>query len=182
LNLICAARALVRQSEKNSIIRSNASICENHQRGNSIPAFRGRIYRRAHLVELVPCPMTKEDAIRYLDHQAAQCRGRDACEALCLLLPALMRILELEPMDDLEARAVHYGIKLDLAALDNSGEAGKQGGKGGRQNRHYDNPLPRPGPSGMGYADRSSHETTQNPKGSRGPAHVAERPTVGRPA
>lgn len=61
--------------------------------------------------------MTTEDAIRYLDHEAAQCRGRDACEAFCLLLPALMKIMGLERMEDVEARAVEYGFKRDLAAL-----------------------------------------------------------------
>lgn len=63
--------------------------------------------------------MTPEDAIRYLDHEAARCRGRDACEALCLLLPALMRILDLDRMEDVEALAFRYGLKRDLDALPN---------------------------------------------------------------
>jgi hypothetical protein len=61
--------------------------------------------------------MTAQDSIRFLNHQAAECRGRDAGEALCLLLPAIMRILDLDPMDDVEAAAFYYGFKRDLAAL-----------------------------------------------------------------
>ena len=61
--------------------------------------------------------MTPEDAIRYLDREAAQCRGRDAGEALCLLLPAMMRIMGLDRMSDIEALAFRYGFKRDLAAL-----------------------------------------------------------------
>ena len=61
--------------------------------------------------------MTPDDAIRYLDHQAKDCRGRDAGEALCLLLPAMMKILRMEPMDDVEAAAFRHGFKRDLAAL-----------------------------------------------------------------
>lgn len=61
--------------------------------------------------------MTPEDAIRYLDHQAARCRGRDAGEALCLLLPAMMRVLGLERMEDVEAAAFRFGFKRDLEAL-----------------------------------------------------------------
>jgi len=47
--------------------------------------------------------MTPADALRYLDHEARLCREHDAHEALCLLLPALMRLLELPAMDDYEA-------------------------------------------------------------------------------
>jgi hypothetical protein len=61
--------------------------------------------------------MTAQDSIRFLNHQAAECRGRDAGEALCLLLPAIMRILELDPMDDVEAAAFRQGFRRDLAAL-----------------------------------------------------------------
>jgi len=49
--------------------------------------------------------MTPADAMRFLDHEAVLCRDRDAHEALCLLLPALLRVLELSPMDDYEALA-----------------------------------------------------------------------------
>jgi len=47
--------------------------------------------------------MTAEDALRFLAHQARQCRDRDTHEALCLLLPALLSQLNLEPMDGFEA-------------------------------------------------------------------------------
>ena len=49
--------------------------------------------------------MTPADAMRFLDHEAVLCRNHDAHEALCLLLPALLRALELSPMDDYEALA-----------------------------------------------------------------------------
>jgi len=47
--------------------------------------------------------MSAEDALRFLAHQARQCRDRDTHEALCLLLPALLSQLNLEPMDGFEA-------------------------------------------------------------------------------
>jgi len=47
--------------------------------------------------------MSAQDALRYLDHQAQRCRDRDSHEALCLLLPSLMRVLDLEPMTSFEA-------------------------------------------------------------------------------
>jgi hypothetical protein len=49
--------------------------------------------------------MTPADALRYLDHEARLCREHDAHEALCLLMPALMKLLELSAMDDYEALA-----------------------------------------------------------------------------
>jgi hypothetical protein len=83
--------------------------------------------------------MTPEDAIRFLDHQAKECRGKDASEALCLLLPAMMKIMRLARMDDVEARAFRHGFKRDLAALADgasikrtgnnvAGQAGPRGG------------------------------------------------------
>ena len=45
------------------------------------------------------------DALRYLAHEARMCREHDAHEALCLLLPALMRLLQLPAMDDYDALA-----------------------------------------------------------------------------
>jgi len=47
--------------------------------------------------------MNAEQALRFLDHQARLCRNRDTAEALCLLLPAFMKILALQPMDNFEA-------------------------------------------------------------------------------
>ena len=61
--------------------------------------------------------MTTENAIRFLHHEAALCRGLDASEAFCLLLPALIRIFELEPMEDPEAEAFRYQFKQRLQAL-----------------------------------------------------------------
>jgi hypothetical protein len=47
--------------------------------------------------------MSAAEALRYLDNQAKRCRDRDDAEALCLLLPALLKMLNLEPMDNLAA-------------------------------------------------------------------------------
>ena len=47
--------------------------------------------------------MIAEEAIRYLDHEARECRDKDAHEALCLLLPAMMQLLGLKQMDHFEA-------------------------------------------------------------------------------
>jgi hypothetical protein len=47
--------------------------------------------------------MTAEEAIRYLAHEARMCRDRDSAEALCLLLPAMTRLLRVPAMDDFEA-------------------------------------------------------------------------------
>ena len=58
--------------------------------------------------------MTPDDAIRLLAHEAKLCRDRDAHEALCLLLPALTKILYLEPMDDFEAYAAKLAIRHQL--------------------------------------------------------------------
>jgi hypothetical protein len=57
-----------------------------------------------------------EDALRFAAHEAAECRDRDAHEALCLLFPPLLRVLDLEPMDDVEANAVRYELKQRLQA------------------------------------------------------------------
>ena len=58
--------------------------------------------------------MTNENAVRFLAHQAALCRSRDDGEALCLLLPGLMRVLELEGMNDYEAAAFKDVFKHSL--------------------------------------------------------------------
>ena len=49
--------------------------------------------------------MIPEDALRFLEHEAVLCRDRASHEALCLLLPALLKVMELAPMDDHEALA-----------------------------------------------------------------------------
>ena len=61
--------------------------------------------------------MTAERAIRFLEHEARACRSRDAHEALCLLVPALVRLLDLSRMDDAEAAAVRYQVKQELSEL-----------------------------------------------------------------
>lgn len=58
--------------------------------------------------------MTAEQAIRFVAHEAGECRGRDASEALCLLLPAMIKALDLRPMEALEARAFRYELKQRL--------------------------------------------------------------------
>jgi hypothetical protein len=55
--------------------------------------------------------MTAEQAIRFLDHQARRCRDRDSAEALCLLLPALLKVLNLQPMDACEAIAFRLELR-----------------------------------------------------------------------
>jgi len=47
--------------------------------------------------------MTPANALRFLDHEAQACRDRDSHEALCLLLPSILRALDLEPMTQFEA-------------------------------------------------------------------------------
>lgn len=58
--------------------------------------------------------MNAPDALRYLAHEAAICHDRDEHEALCLLLPALIRILELQPMDSYEAMEFRIRFKRTL--------------------------------------------------------------------
>ena len=58
--------------------------------------------------------MTTDDALRFVAHEASWCRSRDEHEALCLLLPAVLRGMRLPPMDDVEARAFREQLKLSL--------------------------------------------------------------------
>jgi hypothetical protein len=58
--------------------------------------------------------MTAANAIRFLHSEAAKCRDRDACEALCLLLPALLKVFNLDPMEDVEAAAFRYQFREEL--------------------------------------------------------------------
>lgn len=58
--------------------------------------------------------MTTDDTIRFLEHEARTCRDRDECEALCLLLPALLHAFNLPPMDDVEATAFKHRLKQEL--------------------------------------------------------------------
>lgn len=65
--------------------------------------------------------MTAENAIRFLGHEARRCheltltgdpQAADAHAMLCLVLPAILKVLELETMDTFEARA----FEIDLYA------------------------------------------------------------------
>lgn len=60
--------------------------------------------------------MTAEQALRFVAYEARWCRDRDAHEALCLLFPALLRTLELSPMDGREAEAFRLELKQRLAS------------------------------------------------------------------
>ena len=61
--------------------------------------------------------MTPAEALRFLHHEALVCRDHDAHEALCLLLPALLKVVELPPMDDLEALAFRMELREALMQL-----------------------------------------------------------------
>jgi hypothetical protein len=58
--------------------------------------------------------VTAEDAIRFLASEAEFCRGRDAGEALCLLHPSVMRVLELPPMTGEEAARFRAELRCTL--------------------------------------------------------------------
>jgi hypothetical protein len=58
--------------------------------------------------------MTSDNAVRFLANQAALCRNKDDGEALCLLLPGLLRCLDLPPMNDYEAAAFRDVFKHTL--------------------------------------------------------------------
>jgi hypothetical protein len=55
--------------------------------------------------------MTAQDALRFVAHESEQCRNRDQSEALCLLLPAIMRVLRLPEMEEFEARAFRERLR-----------------------------------------------------------------------
>jgi hypothetical protein len=62
--------------------------------------------------------MTAEQALRFAAYEASWCRDRDASEALCLLLPPMLRALDLPPMDSFEAERFRRELKAVLAAID----------------------------------------------------------------
>lgn len=64
--------------------------------------------------------MTANDALRFLAHEAARCRDRDAHEALCLWLPALCKIIGVKPADDFEALALQETAHRELRAVNES--------------------------------------------------------------
>jgi hypothetical protein len=59
--------------------------------------------------------MIAEEAVRFLAHEARRCRDRDSHEALCLLLPAMLQLLALEPMNDFEALDFALGMRHELS-------------------------------------------------------------------
>lgn len=64
--------------------------------------------------------MTANEALRFLAHEAARCRDRDAHEAFCLLLPALCRVLGLRALDDFAALEFERDFHRALRALNES--------------------------------------------------------------
>jgi len=58
--------------------------------------------------------MSSDDALRFLAYEAAYCRDRDSAEALCLVLPPLLRFLKLEPMDGYTADEFKRELKQKL--------------------------------------------------------------------
>ena len=55
--------------------------------------------------------MNATDVIRWLTFEARRCRGKDNCEAFCLLLPPIQSALDLPPMDEAEAAAFRQHVK-----------------------------------------------------------------------
>lgn len=110
--------------------------------------------------------MTHANAIRFLAHQARLCRDRDSSEALCLLLPAIMRILELDPMEDVEAAAFRYEFKQRIQGIPFQDEA--------------DRAASRPAFLAQSMQGDTTHaETSEKLPGSRQPSNVADRPAFG---
>mgnify|MGYP001163334630 CR=1 FL=1 len=61
--------------------------------------------------------MNSSSALQFLAHEAKRCRDRDACEAFCLLLPALCRVLALPALDDVAALVFERDFHDALRAL-----------------------------------------------------------------
>ncbi|HMP83232.1 MAG TPA: hypothetical protein PKA41_11075 [Verrucomicrobiota bacterium] len=60
---------------------------------------------------------TATEALRYLHYEAARCHDRDSHEALCLLLPAVMKVLALHAMDDFEAADFKKNFRIALSTV-----------------------------------------------------------------
>lgn len=62
--------------------------------------------------------MSATEAIRFLAHEARECRGRGAGDAICLLLPVILTGIGVQAMNDDEAklflRELHEALKNDL--------------------------------------------------------------------
>jgi len=61
--------------------------------------------------------MTAQAALQFLAHEAKRCRDRDACEAFCLLLPAMSRVLGLPALDDVAALVFERDFHDELRRL-----------------------------------------------------------------
>lgn len=59
--------------------------------------------------------MTPEQALQFIAHEAKDCRDREAHEALCLLLPSVLKCLDLQPMNHIDAGVfridLHHAIR-----------------------------------------------------------------------
>lgn len=73
-------------------------------------------------------PISAERALRFVAHEGMRVRtlsyagadsgqARDMLEAALLLLPAIVKVCQLPPMDDSEARAFSYQLKQELSGL-----------------------------------------------------------------
>lgn len=51
------------------------------------------------------------NTLRYALHEAKRCRDRDACEAFCLVWPAIGQVLGVKPMDDFEAMSFYAALR-----------------------------------------------------------------------
>lgn len=58
--------------------------------------------------------MDAEQTIRFLAHEAQRCRDRDAADILTLRFPSLLKLLELQPMSDVEAASFDVQFHQEL--------------------------------------------------------------------
>lgn len=58
--------------------------------------------------------MDAETALRFLAYEAQRCRDRDGHEMHVLLYPAMLRVLDLQPMDTVEAAAARCEFNQSL--------------------------------------------------------------------
>ena len=58
--------------------------------------------------------MDAEQSIRFLAHEAQRCRDRDAAEILCLKFPALLKVMDLSPMSDIDAACFDVELHREL--------------------------------------------------------------------
>ena len=55
--------------------------------------------------------MSTDDALRFLEHEARVCRDRDAHEALCLLVPALLKACDLKPANGYQVEEIRRELR-----------------------------------------------------------------------